>query len=132
MTEILNGETSLQFACDGGDILSSSAVDGNTETIIRIDGEISLNASTEGDCELQTHLDGAAVAVFISGSDEYEKYTGSYEVTPKAEKQTLSTKNKVMASDVTVRSIPTYEVSNESGGTTFLYCRHRRIRWQGS
>ena len=46
-------------------------------------------------------------------------YDGSYEVTPKAwTEQTLPTKNKIMADDVTVFRIPYYETSNVHDGLT--------------
>ena len=45
-------------------------------------------------------------------------YEGDYEVTPTADGQTLSTAQKLMEGDVTVKAIPYYETSNESGGNT--------------
>ncbi len=47
-----------------------------------------------------------------------EKYTGSYVVKPLVSEQTLATKNKVMANNVTVLKIPYSEVSNNEGGHT--------------
>lgn len=49
-----------------------------------------------------------------------EPYTGSYDVTPKIYEQKLTTKNKTMQDDVTVKSIPYYETSNLSNGTTVI------------
>lgn len=47
------------------------------------------------------------------------EYTGEYVVTPKArEDQILETKGKQMAENVTVKEIPVYRVSNNSGGQT--------------
>lgn len=52
----------------------------------------------------------------MTGGDPYE---GAYEVTPKAwTEQTLPTKNKIMADDVTVFKIPYYETSNIHDGLT--------------
>ena len=49
------------------------------------------------------------------------QYTGAYDVTPKMYCETqLSTKDKLMAKNVTIRKIPRYEVSNESGGNTLI------------
>ena len=45
-------------------------------------------------------------------------YEGDYEVTPTADGQTLNTAKKLMEGDVTVKAIPYYETSNESGGNT--------------
>ncbi len=50
-----------------------------------------------------------------------EIYDGEYSVTPKVYEETeLETKHKLMKDDVVVRKIPTFEVSNESGGTTLI------------
>lgn len=51
-------------------------------------------------------ITGATVAV----------YEGEYEVTPKLEKQTLETKNKLLNKDVTIKEVPVYKVRNNSGG----------------
>jgi hypothetical protein len=47
-----------------------------------------------------------------------DKYEGDYEITPKVETQTVPTKNKVLIDDMTIKSIPIYKTSNNSGGTT--------------
>lgn len=47
-----------------------------------------------------------------------DKYEGDYEITPKVEAQTVPTKNKVLIDDMTIKSIPIYKTSNNSGGTT--------------
>lgn len=54
------------------------------------------------------------VTKYIGG----EPYDGSYEITPKIEKQTMPTEGKVMVSDVTIHKIPYFEVSNNGGGNT--------------
>lgn len=46
------------------------------------------------------------------------KYEGEYAVTPRVTEQTMATKNKMMTEDVTVKSIPFYNVGNTSGGST--------------
>lgn len=46
---------------------------------------------------------------------DYEHYKGDYSVTPKAQGQTLETKNKVMDFNVTVREIPYKETPNSGG-----------------
>lgn len=47
-------------------------------------------------------------------------YAGPYDVTPKIELQTLETKDKLMADDVTVKSIPYFEMDNNKGTTVFI------------
>lgn len=48
-----------------------------------------------------------------------DPYKGEYEITPKVTEQTMPTKEKIMLADVTVKAIPSYNVSNTAGGTTF-------------
>lgn len=51
--------------------------------------------------------------------DDTETYTGSYEVTPKANKLTvLETLGKTMSEDVVVNEVPYFQTSNTSGGVT--------------
>lgn len=47
-----------------------------------------------------------------------ELYKGDYTVTPKVDPQMLRTKGKLLTDNVTVKSIPIFEVSNTSGGAT--------------
>ena len=47
-----------------------------------------------------------------------ETYKGEYEVVPDKSNVFLYTKNKLMEDDVTVLSVPIYEVQNPSGGQT--------------
>lgn len=51
---------------------------------------------------------------------ERKKYVGPYIVTPSANEQKLYTADKAMDQDVTIESIPYFEVSNTSGGTTAI------------
>ena len=56
----------------------------------------------------------SAVTVVLD-SDPYE---GSYEVTPQVEAQVLPTRRKTMKENLTVKSIPFFNVGNASGGST--------------
>lgn len=56
--------------------------------------------------------------IYRSGYEEHEVYDGSYEVTPKVTEQSMHTKDKLMAEDVKIKSIPFFSVSNETGGNT--------------
>lgn len=47
-----------------------------------------------------------------------EEYKGDYVVTPKVFEQSLPTKAKVLIEDITIKEIPFFNVSNESGGST--------------
>lgn len=63
-------------------------------------------------------VEAASVEINGGGGEEYQ---GPYAVVPQLEDTVvLRTNNKRMADDVTVSKIPTYEVSNTAGGTTFI------------
>jgi hypothetical protein len=47
-----------------------------------------------------------------------EQFEGEYIVTPKVKEQTLPTKNKVLVEDMTIKAIPFFNVTNNSGGNT--------------
>lgn len=59
----------------------------------------------------------------ITEYNDVDPYTGSYEVTPKVDAQTLQTAQKMMTDDLIVTAIPIYEVSNNSGGHTVYIAR---------
>lgn len=49
----------------------------------------------------------------------YDIYTGQYEVTALPEvEQILRTKKKILLSDIVIKPIPYYEVTNDAGGIT--------------
>lgn len=56
----------------------------------------------------------------IAGDADVERYTGSYEITPKVDAQTMPTAQKFMTDDVTVKAIPIFDVSNDAGGNTIF------------
>lgn len=56
----------------------------------------------------------------ISISTTCEDYKGSYEVTPSVDEQIVPTANKHMKQDLSVKSIPYYEVDNTYDGTTVI------------
>lgn len=56
----------------------------------------------------------------ISISTTCEDYKGSYEVIPSVYEQIMPTANKHMKEDLSVKSIPYYEVDNTYDGTTVI------------
>lgn len=69
----------------------------------------------ESNSALDVELD---TAVNVTGGTYY---TGDYEVIPQASNEIiLPTEGLVMSDDVTVRKIPYYETSNESGKTAYI------------
>ena len=83
----------------------------------RIKGTVSGSARIGGGISARSGLKG-----FIGkGKSEAPVYTGEYEVTPKTyEESVLPTKNKRLTDNVSVKKIPQYEVSNQSGGETLI------------
>ena len=57
-------------------------------------------------------------AVTRTSAGDVQAYDGPYEAIPKVTAQTLPTANKLMLEDVSVRSIPYFDVSNPAGGNT--------------
>ena len=60
------------------------------------------------------------VIEFDINGDLPNPYTGDYDVIPKVVDQVLETKNLSMTDDVTVKEIPTHEVSNDYGTTIII------------
>lgn len=60
------------------------------------------------------------VIEFDINGDIPKPYTGDYDVIPKVVDQVLETKNLSMTDDVTVKEIPTHEVSNDYGTTIII------------
>lgn len=49
-----------------------------------------------------------------------EEYDGEYTVIPMVIEQKMETKKKLMKDDVTIKAIPVFRTSNESGTTVFI------------
>lgn len=62
-----------------------------------------------------------AIEIFKGGSaDSLPKYEGPHTVVPKFIEQKLSTAQKIVFENVTIKEIPYSEVSNNSGGITAI------------
>lgn len=65
----------------------------------------------------------AELSEIIRVDKNSEVYRGDYEFTPTVDGGVLKTAQKLMEKDVVVNPIPTYEVSNDAGGTTFYIAK---------
>lgn len=74
-----------------------------SDTVV-LDGSCSLQSRLDGRCALSSQLDGNPFTVLRVRDVEY--YTGSYEVTPSAETQTLATADLAMSENITINPIP--------------------------
>lgn len=61
-----------------------------------------------------------SASVHHSRSDAIPAYDGKYTVVPKTTSQELLTKDKKMKDNVTIKSIPYFETSNEEGTTVYI------------
>ena len=78
----------------------------NTKNTLK--GSLTSSASLKGFLILPEYI-----------SSDYDIYDGEYEIIPAPfEDKVLSTENKLMQADVTVKEIPYFETSNLSGGNT--------------
>ena len=78
-------------------------------------GFISAKKSINGLIATKDRISGC---VNVGGIIKQESYNESYEITPSVSQQILQTKNKTMINDLTIKSIPYYEVTNTSNGIT--------------
>lgn len=84
---------------------------------------INAKQSLRGALSSSQTLDGKVVGTLeivgkMNVGGQAEVYEGDYEVIPKVTAQSLPTKEKYMIDDVTVKEIPFFETSNNSGGNT--------------
>lgn len=80
-------------------------------------GRLSDIASLKGKLSDNFSLRGFLTIPQFAGGEIYE---GPYDVTPRLNEQTLATKHKAMADDVTVYEIPITYTSNPYDGKTVL------------
>lgn len=87
--------------------LTNDTITGTLQTNINITGILTPNTNLSG--------------TIISGEGTHRSYyNGSYEVIPKVDSQTLETKEKIMADDLEISSIPYFETSNQYGYTIYI------------
>lgn len=86
-----------------------------SDTVV-LDGTCTLESRLDGTCSLNSLLDGSAISVLKV--NDYQYYTGSYEVTPTQETQTLNTANLMMSENVVINPIPSnYGLITWNGST---------------
>lgn len=73
--------------------------------------------TAQGCLSASVNIGGSLVGALVHPKG-YADYKGAYEVTPKVTEQSLKTKDKHMTDDVKIKSIPFFNVSNTSGGST--------------
>lgn len=100
-----------------GSLGKESTIQGKLQTEGSLAGAVGGRSSIEGNVETMGFLVGD---VGFPSCAYPRSYEGDYEVTPKVYAQMLDTDRKYMREDVTVKAIPYYETSNESGTTVYI------------
>lgn len=87
----------------------------STDTIV-LDGSCTLVSHLDGRCELSSLLDGTPFTVLKVREVDY--YTGSYEFTPSAERQTIEIDQLTASQNITINPIPSnYGLITWNGAT---------------
>lgn len=77
-----------------------------------ISGESTLSGTISGESTLSGTLS-------VATGNNYDVYTGDYEVIPKVEdEQILETAHKLLTDNILVAKVPYFETSNDSNGKT--------------
>lgn len=90
-------------------------VNGTLSATCSLTGNISQRMGLTGRLALIGGLTGRLTSAYTVHTDAYD---GPYEATPMTVSQKLNTKEKYMNDDMSIRSIPYFDVGNTSGGST--------------
>lgn len=102
-----------------GTIRARDALCGSLTAKAALGARMQAREILAGEIAAEAALSGTIAA---AQGDAAPIYDGDYTAEPKLfEDVTLHTKDQKMKSDVTVKKIPQYEVSNEAGGTTLIF-----------
>lgn len=92
------------------------------KTYLKIEKRIEELASVGAILPEVTKKDVGKVLIVSSegkwSADSLPTYDGEYSVTPKVNSQTMETEGKLMSDNLTINSIPYFDVKNQSGGNT--------------
>jgi hypothetical protein len=95
-----------------------------SDTVIHFGSAYRINASGNNNANLipwKIYGINGGYGGSSGGGSSVPVYTGTYEVTPKANtEQTLQTAGKQLLENVTVHEVPYYETSNTSGTTVYI------------
>lgn len=97
--------------------INDTKITGNITSSININGSLSSNSNLIAKVENINNLDAS---LNIGGSGSYLDYSGSYDIIPNQNNQTLQTENRVLRQDLLVEKIPYFETSNDYGKTVYI------------
>lgn len=75
-------------------------------------GQLNTNISLNGILSTSNSLNGSI--------RYYDEYQDTYTITPSTEAQTIETKNKLLADNLTINPIPYVEEQNDYGMTIYI------------
>lgn len=93
---------------------------GDVRTRATLEAEIKPRAIVTGDISSRCIIGEVEVGRVVIVREEADEYEGAYSVTPTGDAQILETANKKMISNVEVKAIPYYDISNEYGRTIYI------------
>ena len=85
-----------------------------------IKGTVQAGGSVRGSIASRGTVIGTVQRPLILSAGDGDVYNGPYVVDPTFDDQTLTTKNKTLYNDVTVKSIRVERMSNEHGTTVYI------------
>lgn len=91
-------------------------MNGNLTDALDIKGNLQTSVDIKGSLTTNTNISGK----LLLGSDVNTTYSGTYEITPSTEEQTLNTNNKILIGNLHINEIPYQEVPNEYGDTVYI------------
>ena len=99
-------------------------VQGKIENTEVLQGFLSSENTMTGTLSIESSIVGAlsgenGLAATLSTPVE-NRYEGTYTVTPNKDEQVIDTDYRLLTQDLTIKGIPYYEVSNESGITVII------------
>jgi len=120
-----------------GNIESNITLNGTINPVLSLNGKVNNNLSLKGEISNREALKGKISSglsvlgtiisnntlngsITIGGSASLPDYSGSYEITPKVDSQTMATQNKIMRRNVNIKGIPYFETSNLYGNTVYI------------
>lgn len=107
---------SVGITVDLSDAVIESGISANGILI----GDASRNAELEAELSPNGIISDMLIGTINIIHGEYPAYEGLYEVTPRAEAQTIETAKKLLEDDISIKAIPYYDVSNQYGRTIYI------------
>ena len=97
--------------------INDTKITGNVSSTININGLLSNNNNLNSNIQSNSNI---SAKLSVGGSGSYLDYSGSYDIIPNQQDQTLQTQNKILRENMLVEKIPYYETSNDYGKTVYI------------